>query len=205
MRAGLSGSPTRYLVGFDPAATPAQMVGAMQTLTAEEVLDQFVASNDGFLGAIADLDREGWSMLAEAPPGHIPIRLLASHGLWDAWIHERDIALPLGLTPPVETDEVLSSMRYAAALSPAFVLSEGRECRGSFAVEVIDLETSFTLEIDASVAVRNGAASSDAPLLRGDAVELVEALSIRAPLPTRPPEWHELLAGLAGVFDASTV
>ena len=30
------------------------------------------------------------------------MRLLASHALWDGWVHERDIALPLGLTPPEE-------------------------------------------------------------------------------------------------------
>lgn len=205
VRAGLSGNPTRYLVGFDPVATPAEMVGAMSTLTSAEVFDRFVSSNDGFLGAIGDLDTDGWATLAEAPPGHIPIRLLASHALWDTWVHERDIALPLGMTPPVEVDEVMSSMRYAAALSPGFILSEGRDCRGSFAIEVVDLDTSFTVEIGESVAVRDGTPPSDAPRLRGDAVELVEALSIRAPLPdTAPPEWHKLLAGLATAFDAPT-
>ena len=127
VRQGLAGTPTRYLVGFDPVATPAQMVGAMRTLTAAEVLDQFVASNDGFLGVLSGLDDDGWMTLAETPPGHLPIRLLASHAVWDTWVHERDIALPLGLTPPVETDEVMSSMRYAAALSPGFILSEGRD------------------------------------------------------------------------------
>lgn len=206
VRAGLSGNPTRYLVGFDPAATPAAMVGAMRTLTAEEVFDQFVSSNDGFLGVISGLDTDGWLTLAETPPGHVPIRLLASHAVWDTWVHERDIALPLGMTPPVEADEVLSSMRYAAALSPGFLLSEGRDCRGSFAVEVLDLDTSFVLDIGESVSVHDDAIPSGAPRLRGDSVDLVEALSIRAPLPdSAPPEWHELLRGLATAFDASTV
>jgi uncharacterized protein (TIGR03083 family) len=205
VREGLAGTPTRYLVGFDPAATPAQMVGAMQTLTAEEVFDQFVASNDGFLGVLSGLDADGWLTLAETPPGHLPIRLLASHAVWDTWVHERDIALPLGITPPVEADEVLASMRYAAALSPGFILSEGRDCRGSFAVEVIDLETSFTLDVGESVAVHDGALPTGAPRLRGDSVELVEALSIRAPLPdSAPAEWHELLVGLATAFETPT-
>jgi uncharacterized protein (TIGR03083 family) len=204
VRAGLDGTPTRILANFDPVATPALMVGAMQTLTAKEVLDQFIASNDGFLAAIADLDADGWAALAEAPPGHIPIRLLASHALWDTWVHERDIALPLEMTPPVEADEVLSSMRYAAALSPAFSLSVGDDCGGSFTVEVADLDASFTLEIDNSVHVRAGSAPG-APCLRGNAVELVEALSIRSPLPdSAPPEWRQLLGGLEAVFDAPT-
>ena len=33
------------------------------------------------------------------------VRLLAHHALWDAWVHERDIALPLGRTPDVEPDD----------------------------------------------------------------------------------------------------
>jgi hypothetical protein len=41
------------------------------------------------------------------------------------------------------------------------------------------------------------------PCLRGDAVALVEALTIRAPMPpTTPPEWLELLDGLATAFTA---
>ena len=205
VRAGLSGTPTRMLDGFDPAATPALMVAAVRTLEPNEVFDQFVASNDGYLGVMADLDADGWATLAEAPPGHIPIRLIASHALWDAWVHERDIALPLGIAPPVEPDEVLSSMRYAAALSPAFKLTAAQPCRGSFVVEVIDLEAAFTLEVSESVAVHNGVTADDAPALRGNGLPLVETMSIRAPLDDAAPrEWHELLGGLATVFDAPT-
>jgi uncharacterized protein (TIGR03083 family) len=207
VRAGLAGNPTRMLVGFDPATTPALMVGGMRALTANEVFDQFVSSNDGFLGAITGLDDAGWSMLAEAPPGHIPIRLLVSHGLWDAWIHERDIAFPLGITPPVEADEVLASLRYAAALSPGFLLSVDESPGGVFAVEVTDPAASLTLELGDCVVVHDGLPTRAAPCLRGDAVEIVEALSIRAPLPdSAPPEWHALLRGLGAAFDApSTV
>jgi uncharacterized protein (TIGR03083 family) len=205
VREALAGTPTRFLVGFDPAATPAQMVGAMRDLTTEEVFDQFVASNDGFLGVLSGLDADAWMTVAETPPGHIPIRLLASHAVWDTWVHERDIALPLGLTPPIETDEVIAAMRYAAALSPGFLITQGRDCTGWFGVEVVDLETSFALEVGNSVAVHDGDAPAGAPILRGDAIELVEALSIRAPLPdAAPPEWRELLVGLVTAFDTPT-
>ncbi len=114
--AGLAGSPTRILTGFDPAATPPLMVAPMRALSPAEVLDQFVASNEGFLATLDGLDDASWSTAAETPAGHVPIRLLAHHALWDSWIHERDVALPLGLTPPVESDELRSSLHYAAAL-----------------------------------------------------------------------------------------
>jgi uncharacterized protein (TIGR03083 family) len=200
--AGLAGTPTRILDGFDPAATPPLMVEPMRALSPAEVLDQFVSSNDALLGTLAGLDEPAWSMVAESPAGHVPIRLLAQHALWDSWIHERDIALPLGLTPAVEPDEVLSCLQYAAALSPAFAISSGRPCPGVFSVETTDPELCLRLEIRDSVAVRAASAPSDAPCLRGDAVELVEALSLRAPLPPlTPTEWRRQLEGLATAFD----
>lgn len=199
--AGLDGAPTRLLDNFDPAATPALFVTPMRALTPGEVLEQFVASNDGFLGALAGLDDRGWTALAESPPGHVPIRLLAQHALWDSWVHERDIGLPFGVTPPEEPDEVLSCLRYAAALSPVFLLSTEHELRGVFAVAATDPDLRLAIEIGETVAVHDGSPPDDAPCLRGTAVELVEALSIRAPLPTStPPEWHQLLGGLATAF-----
>jgi uncharacterized protein (TIGR03083 family) len=201
--AGLAGTPTRVLAGFDPAATPTLMVEPMRALTPAEVLDQFVLSNDAFLGTIAELDEPAWSMLAESPAGHVPIRLLAQHALWDCWVHERDIALPLGLTPAVEPDELLSCLRYAAALSPAFAISSGSTSVGVFAVEASNPELRFGLEVGESVAVSESLAARDAPCLRGAAVELVEALSLRAPLPpSAPTEWRQLLSGLATAFDS---
>jgi hypothetical protein len=180
------------------------MVEPMRALAPAELLEQFVSSNDGFLDAIAQVDADGWSTPAETPAGHVPMRLLAHHALWDCWVHERDIGLPLGFTPTIEPDEVLSCLRYAAALSPAFAISTGNAHPGVFAVAATDPELQFTVDIGDSVAVRDGSGPHDAPCLRGGAVELVEALSIRAPLPASTPlEWHQLLVGLATAFDSA--
>ena len=76
---------------------------------------------------------------------------------------------------------------------------------GVFRVEATDPDLSFAVQVGQSVAVRDGSAPGDAPCLRGGAVELVEALSIRAPLPdSTPPEWRRLLAGLATAFDSES-
>ena len=69
VRAGLAGTPSRVLAGFDPATTPALMVAAMRELAPAETLDQFVTSNDEFLGVLAQLDDTGWTTLAESPAG----------------------------------------------------------------------------------------------------------------------------------------
>jgi uncharacterized protein (TIGR03083 family) len=200
--AGLSGAPTRFLADFDPATTPGMLIEPMRALPPADVLTQLDASMTAFLDLLASLDDAGWATAAETPPGYLPVRLLAHHALWDCWVHERDIALPLGRTPPVEADEVGASMRYAAALSPGFLINDGPGCTGRFAVEARDPDTRFWLEIDgSSVHVHSGAAPADTPSLRGDAVELTEALSIRAPLPAdAPPEWRALVGGLATAF-----
>jgi hypothetical protein len=99
----------------------------------------------------------------------------------------------------------LSSLRYAAALSPAILVNGGNATPGVFGVDVTDLDAQYALEIDTSVTVHLEAAPSGAPCLRGTAVQLTEALSIREPLPAdTPPEWRELLRGLEATFDTSS-
>ncbi len=201
--AGLAGTPTAYLAGFDPAATPPMMVDGLRSLSPAEVLDQFTSACDGYLDAVADLDDASWAMLAESPAGHVTVRLLSAHALWDCWIHERDIMLPLGLTPVEEPDEILTCLRYAAVLSPTFALSQGTARPGTVAVEVTDPDQSFVLEVGDAVMLTDAPVPAGTPCVRGPAVELVEALSMRRPLPASTPvEWCELMVGLATVFDS---
>ena len=201
--AGLAGRPTRVLAAFDPAATPPLMIEPMRSLAPAEVLDQFVRSNDAFLGAISTIRDDGWATPAEAPPGHLPIRLVAQHAMWDAWVHERDVALPLGQVPDVEPDEVTSCLRYAAALGPAFAANSGRPLTGRLSVRASAPDASFELLLGTSVAVVDEPEAPGTPCLHGDAVGLVEGLSLRSPLPSSAPaEWRRALGGLAAAFDA---
>jgi uncharacterized protein (TIGR03083 family) len=199
--AGLAGAPTRVLTNFDPAATPPLLIEPMRALPPQEVLARLVASHDSLLGLMADLDDAGWATPAETPAGHVPIRLLAFHALWDCWIHERDVAGPLGRSQAIEADEVASALRYAAAVGPALLVGAGGECPGRFAVDAAEPDTQFWLEVDDAVHVYDGAAPVGAACLRGNAVALTDALSVRAPLPAdAPAEWHTLLSGLAAAF-----
>lgn len=202
--AGVAGTPTRWLEGFDPVTTPSAMVDQTRDLEADEVLERFVSSNEALLGVLSGLDDAGWEEVAEAPPGHIATRAVASHALWDCWIHERDIGIPLGRTPPVLDDEVSASLRYVCALSAAFGVIAGRPVQGRFALSAVDPELSFVIEVGETVVVRDGAVPSGTPVLHGDAVALLEALSVRAPIPAGVPDgWLSLVQGLATAFDAA--
>lgn len=200
--AGLRGEPTKFLGTFDPVASPAKMVRDNASLTPAEVLDRYRTAFDGFASVVSGVAAEQWTTtLAEAPPGHLSLAATALHALWDAWIHERDIAIPLGLPVTEDDEEMELILRYAVGLSPSFHASIGAERTGVLAVEATDPDLSLLVHAGTSVRVANGSDAS-APRLQGRTVDLIEGLSYRAPLV------HDLgdadrwwLQGLAEVFD----
>jgi uncharacterized protein (TIGR03083 family) len=200
--AGRAGRPTRYLTSFDPVSTPAQMVEGMRGQTSDEVLAALVRTNQELAESIDGLDASSWATcLAEAPPGHIALRALALHALWDAWVHERDVLLPLGHAVAEEPDEIVGSLRYAAALGPAILMAAGEARTGSFVVDVSDPAERFVVDVGTSVVVHDGDAPDGALCLTGPAVDLAEALSVRRPLPIDPAHddaW--ILGGLQAAF-----
>lgn len=113
---GLSGSPTDVLRGFDPVASPASLVEPTRAQAPAEVLDAFRSANRAFEAVVDGLDDAALDTICEAPPGHAPARLVLAHALWDSWLHERDILVPLGAPPPVEADELAVATWYAMTL-----------------------------------------------------------------------------------------
>ena len=185
-------------------AVPAQLVEASSAMTAAEVLERFVSSTDALIAALESLDAESWTSIAEAPPGHVAISTLAHHALWDSWVHERDILLPLGAEPERHDDEVAASLRYAAGLGPALVASTETRT-GSFAIAVTEPALEALVDIGDQISVRTGTAATPtgpAFTLDGDAVQLLEMLSLRSPFAQPVPDdaaW--MLAGLVAAFD----
>ncbi len=203
MAAGLKGSPTKMLATFDPVATPEALVDQRRQLAPEEVLRQY---NDslGLLAAVVNrITGDEWSLPAEAPPGHIEMQAVALHALWDSWTHERDILLPLGLKQPVEPDEVRGCLVYAAAVGPAFLAAGGATGKGTIGVEATAPDASFVVNVGPTPEVRERRPDDVVDVdLRGDAVELIEGLTLRVPLKVETPsEYRWLLGGLASVLD----
>ncbi len=178
---GLAGTPTRLLDGFDPVATPSAMVDAMSAQSTSELLDGYCEGTEALAGTIGGLDRDSWLLPAEAPPGHIAVHAVVLHALWDAWVHERDILLPLGLDQALEGDELTGCLRYAAALGPAYLATQESARTGTLSVEPTDVVPPFVVDIDPDVTVRSGPAPAGAAHAVGGAVELIEALSCRGP------------------------
>jgi len=199
--AGRSGEPTRYLAGFDPVATPAQLVSAAPATTTAELLDAFGDSTDALAAALDGIDTIGWALPAEAPPGHLSIDAVVLHALWDGWIHERDIALPLGLAPDQEPDEVAGGLRYAVGLGPALLAANGSTRTGVFAVRTTNPVVDLLVEVGPTVIVRDGGSVDGLPTVVGGAVELLESFSLRSSPPTLPGVDAWMVEGLSVLFD----
>lgn len=200
--AGLAGDPSTFLSTFDPVASPAELVERAQGTSVAQALDELTAGNDALEAVLARVDGPGWAIPAEAPPGHLPIRLVADHALWDAWIHERDILVPLGRAQALEADEVRRCLRYAVGLGRAFAVSRGDTDGRSMVVEAADPHDRVVVVTEGDhVRIHAGEAPIDAARVTGDAVALVELLSMRDP-GVEPPEGLSWLThGLAEVFD----
>lgn len=200
IRSGIRGEPTEFMANFDPVVTPVRMVAGSEAGPAE-ILEMMATSTESLAACLAALSADDWTSLAESPPGHVTVSSVAHHALWDSWTHERDVLLPLGVSPIEEPDELLACLRYVTALTPALAVCGGGAGSGSFDVSVTDPDADFHVEIGDDVEVTAGATGSDF-VLRGRAVDLIEALSFRRPLEHDVPDDMEwVFSGLGTAFD----
>ncbi len=213
---GVAGRPTRYLATFDPVATPAALVeGARRTGADQQATtEQLLAVDATFLEQLLALTPEQLALPCETPAGHVAAAVLVQHVFWDSWVHERDIALPLGLEAPVHDDEVVSALSFSLALGASVVLEGGGEVpRGRFAVVTTEPSAAFHLVVADEVRIVPDEVHiapddvpttehAEEPLLTGPALQLAEAASVRGPLPNQlPVEGRRLLTALATAFD----
>ncbi len=199
---GLDGNPTRFLEGFDPVATPAGMVAAVRDRPPAEALASLVEADAAMDAVLERVGGDDWEAVAEAPPGHLSVRAVVLHSLWDSWIHERDVRIPLGLPVVEEPDEVAAGLAYAVALGPGFLSLTGSDRPGTLEVVATDPEVRLVVEHGPAVRVSSGPVPEGTPRLTGRAVDLLEGLSFRAPFPDGlAPEDRWLLGALGEVFD----
>jgi uncharacterized protein (TIGR03083 family) len=198
----LTGEPTRFLGTFDPVASPADLVERTRGRTPRETLDAFRRSNAALLDVIEALDEAGWDAIGEAPPGHVPVRLVADHALWDSWVHERDVLLPVGRAPVEDPGEVLTALRYASGLGQAFEVVHRGRAGGEAALDVADLDVRIVVTATRDqVRIHDGPPMSDARVVRMDSTPLLEMLSRRDAGQPAPLELGWFTAGVARVFD----
>ncbi len=198
--------PSTYLRGFDPTTSPDGVIGSLRERPPAAVLDALTASTAALAEALAAVGEDEWSLLSESPFGHVPVRAVAAHSLWDSWLHERDVLVPLGRPPAVDAEELLTAAAFTLFLGgvqggvlddPAPV-GDGPTGPVDGAVRFDDLPGSvLRLCVDRDVRVVVEGPGTDVPAV-GSAVTFVEAITGRAPA---GPTLERLPAELAAQLD----
>jgi uncharacterized protein (TIGR03083 family) len=116
MRALWSGKPPPF-TSFDPNTTPHEFVVAARSTPDEAIRDRYIASSEEMAIDLEATTPERWGQPSISPLGFVPWWLSALHIFWDSWLHERDVFLPMGITPPVVRDELVPVFTYAVALA----------------------------------------------------------------------------------------
>jgi hypothetical protein len=175
----------------------------MRALLSADVLSQYGDTVESLAGVLDGTSTEDWSLPAETPAGHVELRAVALHALWDAWTHERDIVIPLGLKQDLVPDEIRGCLLYAASIGPVLLATCGSTRTGTLAVNAEAANTSFVIEAGPTVVARDrrGGEAVDVEF-QGAAVDLIEGLTLRVPLDNEiPADKRWLLSGLSRAFD----
>jgi uncharacterized protein (TIGR03083 family) len=101
---------------FDPIMTPHEFVLKGRAIPDAEARDRYVESCEVMAADVDASGPERWGVVSVSPVGFVPWWLSALHVFFDSWIHERDVLLPLGITPPVEDDEATAVLAYSFAI-----------------------------------------------------------------------------------------
>jgi uncharacterized protein (TIGR03083 family) len=127
MRAAAIGPDDRMLditAGYDPRITPREWLSASAGESSDATLSRFLATTEQRLA----LDRvrlaEGARFDVLMPYGPMDWTVRVLHGLWDSWLHERDVLLPRGIEHPTDGDATVYATAYglftAAAVASVF-------------------------------------------------------------------------------------
>ncbi len=181
--------PTTFLRGFDPTTSPDSVIAPMRDASPATVLESLATSTAELTDVLAGIGDDEWAARSESPLGHVPVRAIAAHSMWDSWLHERDILLPLGHSPAVEDDELVTAAAFTfflggtqgGVLDDPTPVGDGPNAAIDAAVAFGDLPgrvLRLRVDRDVRVAVEPGAEGD--PVV-GSAVAFVEAITGRAP------------------------
>lgn len=199
---GASGAFTSVLTGerpvveedFDPRTSPNRFVDLHAAESPVDTLHRLEQSSDALFTVVETMADQGRDDRFPAVWGApVDWRLLATHAMWDGWLHERDVLLPLGRTQATGDEEARLAVAYGllvAGVMAAFMqLPLDTELRldgvggGTFALRVDGVDAFVRAEpTRAADAPSHGDAVVVADALTGRGAEIAEVLDADADL-----------------------
>jgi hypothetical protein len=184
--AAIQGERCGIFDGFDPQRVPKRLTDA-----AVRDLDTALGRAREALGsAVAEV--EAGAALAgaleiETPLGVQPFSAALLHGFWDAWLHERDLLIPRGATPPELADELRLHALYSLHMAGCLQRLFGREASITLALHGAS-DAVIRVDVQGTEVRTRGLRSVDSDgddtteALRGDAATAEDAISGRGDL-----------------------
>lgn len=166
---------------FDPRSTPDAWLAASDGESPVDTIDRFTAASTVFRAGVADRLAAGDNSRDRTVYGTAHWTVNVAHVLWDSWLHERDVLLPLGLPAPSteEEERLVGLYGLLMALVPSMTFEQSISATvqlrgvGLRTIEVsCDAGFLGSAEVPAGAAPITGAmpAAIDALAGRGDAV-----------------------------------
>ncbi|HEX6492785.1 MAG TPA: maleylpyruvate isomerase family mycothiol-dependent enzyme [Candidatus Dormibacteraeota bacterium] len=195
-----AGSGNRVFAAFDPNVTPEAELAPLRGIDPAEHLSAIRTGTASILATARDLAARGVEVEADTPLGWVPWPLAVNHILWDSWLHERDVLLPLGRAADPDPVEVHLVGSYQLVILGAVLSRFGASATVDLRLEGACGEAQ-RLRVGDEVAVDHPAEPpGEEGCIRGDAVAVIEAMSGRGDLASlaRGPDAMLTVASLLG-------
>ena len=136
--------------GYDPRITPSESLSASAGESPGATLSRFLATTEQRFALDRARLAEGARFDVRMPYGAMDWTVRVLHGLWDSWLHERDVLLPRGIEHPAggvfDLDSrggvTLTVTRATTAGPPAAGVADALACRSPVAAALSDLPAS---------------------------------------------------------------
>jgi len=196
LRSAQAGERYEGFAGFAPKVSPHRLVRDAGPEPVERTAYAFSAAVDEVVATVSALDPDDTTLLVMTPPGRQPWPRATLHSLFDSAVHERDVALPLGLPSEPGADELTAIAAYQVLLAARVACLFG----SPFTAELhLDGATPMTVAIDGpavSVARQTGTGSVVA---HGSATAVLDAMTGRGALDAVLDAPGDVIAGLASI------
>lgn len=197
----INGHPVGLERDFDPRSTPAAWLDASNSEVPSATIERFDAASASLRTGIGDRARSGDSTHDRTVYGTAHWTVNVAHLLWDSWLHERDVLLPLGRPAPCSEEEERLVGLYALLMALVPSMRFGRPTSvtvqlGGIGVRTIEASCDDGVLVSAEVP---GVAAG----MSGDLAAAVDALAGRGSavadaLPGAPEELGFLAAFFTG-------
>ncbi|MEZ5169070.1 MAG: hypothetical protein R2695_22230 [Acidimicrobiales bacterium] len=116
--ASVCGEPAPFAVGaFDPNSTPDDWLRSSAHESPAATIDRFTHAAEQLRHAVGTRMAAGDQSQGATVYGPAHWTVMVVHLLWDSWLHERDILLPLGRTPASTPDEDRLAVLYGLLMA----------------------------------------------------------------------------------------